>query len=260
MIYFTSDSHFNHQNIIKYCNRPFASVEEMNEALIANWNSVVKPEDTVYVLGDFILGQANTVEIILSRLNGTVILVRGNHDTRTKLQEYERLGIEVKDIAYVPYKGRYFICCHFPIASEEFIKMVIEDNSEVVNLYGHIHEKAPKGYVNGTYHVGVDTNNFTPISIEQIWKECWPEEIMTPEITAYKIAHDLNPNLEDQGVRRGQRAYAGLYTEYVSDAITQVAAEVIKPLTVEELLKVAKEADQAREYKQKLILNSYLMN
>lgn len=62
--------------------------------------------------------------------------------------------------------------CHFPIASKEFMDMVRNDNSEVVNLYGHLHHNAPKGYVDGTYHVGLDTNNLKPISINKIWEEC----------------------------------------------------------------------------------------
>lgn len=162
----------------------------MNETLIANWNSVVKPEDTVYVLGDFIMGGANTVPAILNQLNGTIILIRGNHDTKAKLDMYRHFGITVKDIEYLEYKGRFFILCHFPIASPEFIQMVVRDNSEVVNVYGHLHSNAPKGYVNGTYHIGLDTNNLTPISIQQVWSECWPEEMMTPEIIAYKNEHE----------------------------------------------------------------------
>ena len=192
MIYFTSDTHFNHTNILKYepKTRPFETIEEMNEVLISNWNNVVKEDDIVYVLGDFFMGALDSIEPIYNRLNGKVILIRGNHDTRNRLQIYEELGIEVKDIEYLNYKGRFFILCHFPIASEEFIKMVIRDNSEVVNLYGHIHSNAPKGYVDGTYHIGCDTNDLMPISIQQVWSECWPEEIMTPEIEAYKQAHE----------------------------------------------------------------------
>ena len=198
MIYFTSDCHLFHNRILEYEaeSRPFSSIEEMNETIINNWNKVVKPEDEIYVLGDFIMGAANNVEATLKKLNGKITLVRGNHDTPTKLREYARLGIEVKDIAYIPYKGRFFVCCHFPIASPEFINMVRKDNSEVVILYGHIHHNAPEGYVDGTYHVGADTNNLTPISIEQVWQECWPEEMMTAEIEQYKTMHDLNPNLE----------------------------------------------------------------
>ena len=188
MIWFTSDLHFNNLNILKYepHTRPFISPDEMNEVLIKNWNDVVREEDTVYVLGDFIMGAADTVKDLVARLNGTIKLIRGNHDTAAKLKIYRELGIEIKDIDYISYKGRFFILCHFPIASPEFIEMVRRDNSEVVSLYGHVHHNAPKGYIDGTYHVGVDTNNLTPISIEQIWQECWPEEMMTPEVQAYK--------------------------------------------------------------------------
>lgn len=196
MIYFTSDLHFNHSNILAYepITRPFATIDEMNETLIANWNSVVKSEDTVYVLGDFAMGPASDVHKLVSRLNGTIKLVRGNHDTPAKLKIYKEMGIEIKDIEYLTYKGRFFILCHFPIASEEFMQMVVNDNSEVINVYGHVHSNAQKGFYKGTYHIGVDTNNLTPISIEQVWNESWPEEMMTPEVVAYKEAHSADTN------------------------------------------------------------------
>lgn len=187
-VYITSDTHFNHLNILKYepNTRPFETIEEMNETIINNWNNTVRPEDTIYVLGDFFMGPIDQIEPILSRLNGHIILIRGNHDTKARIEFYESKGITVKDIEYISYKGRFFILCHFPIASEEFMQMVRRDNSEVVVLYGHIHSNAAKGYVDGTYHIGVDTNNLTPISLEQVWSECWPEEMMTPEIIEYK--------------------------------------------------------------------------
>ena len=86
MIYLTSDQHFNNYNILKYQadTRPFGSVAEMNEALIRRWNSVVKPDDTVYVLGDFIMGVAEKAQDILDRLNGNIKLIRGNHDSPAK--------------------------------------------------------------------------------------------------------------------------------------------------------------------------------
>ena len=79
MKYFTSDYHFNHANVIKYCNRPFNSVEDMNGALLHAWNSVVKPEDTVYFLGDFCFNSDKALEW-LRKLNGTIIFISGNHD------------------------------------------------------------------------------------------------------------------------------------------------------------------------------------
>ena len=167
--------HFNHKNIIKYepnSRGQFDSIEEMNETIIQNWNSVVKDEDIIYVLGDFFMGHISTIEPILNRLKGKIILIRGNHDQKNRRRIFSEHGIEVKDIEYVEYKGKFFILNHFPIFNEEFAEMVNEDNEEVVFLYGHIHSKAPKGFVNGMYHVGMDTNNLTPISIEQIWQEC----------------------------------------------------------------------------------------
>lgn len=197
MIYLTSDLHFNHVNILKYepVNRPFETLEEMNEVLIKNWNERVTDEDTVYVLGDLAMGTVEASRACIERLKGKIILIRGNHDSPKRIKMYEELGIEVHDIFYLPYKGRYFILCHFPIASEEFIKMVIQDNSEVVNLYGHVHGNAPKGYVNGTFHVGVDTNNLAPISIQEVWEQCWPAEQMTqPAVKEYHDAHKDDVN------------------------------------------------------------------
>ena len=174
MIYLTSDLHFNHMNILKYEpeSRPFSSIEEMNETIIQNWNEIVTANDTVYVLGDMAMGMIEDAIPLIKRLNGKIILIRGNHDTTKRLQAFKEIGIEVYDIFYLPYKGKYFIMCHFPITSKEFIDMVRYDNSEVVNLYGHLHHNAPKGYVDGTYHVGLDTNNLKPISIDKIWEEC----------------------------------------------------------------------------------------
>lgn len=193
MIFVTSDLHFNHENILKYepISRPFKNVSDMNETLIANWNCVVATGDTVYVLGDLCMGQIAAAKPLIQRLNGTIILVRGNHDTPQRINLYTSLGIEVRDIAYLAYRGRYFIMCHFPIASQEFINMVIRDNSEVVTLYGHIHSNAPTGYKDGTFHVGVDTNKLTPVSIQEVWDQCWPQEVLAknPEVAVYRDQH-----------------------------------------------------------------------
>lgn len=172
-IFLTSDLHFNHANIIKFepQTRPFQTIPEMNEVLISNWNKVVSSEDTVYVLGDFFMGQISGIDEILPCLNGHIHLIRGNHDTKNRIEKYKEFGIDVKEIEYLTYKGRFFILCHFPIASEEFTKMVRQDNSEVIICYGHIHSNAPHGYVDGTYHIGVDTNHLTPVNLQQIWEE-----------------------------------------------------------------------------------------
>jgi calcineurin-like phosphoesterase family protein len=90
-VFFTSDTHFNHANVIKYCVRPFASIEEMNRVMIERWNAVVGPEDTVYHLGDFAMGKPSEWPAFLRQLNGAKkILIRGNHD-RSSRQTEKRL-------------------------------------------------------------------------------------------------------------------------------------------------------------------------
>ena len=79
-IFFTSDHHFGHKNIIKFCNRPFESIDEMNEELISRWNAKVGPNDEVYHLGDFALCTTNEFTDIIGRLNGIIYLIGGNHD------------------------------------------------------------------------------------------------------------------------------------------------------------------------------------
>lgn len=178
-IFLTSDCHFNHSRILEYeaSSRPFETVKDMNEAIIRNWNSIVSPDDTVYVLGDFFMGLLTDIENILSRLIGKIILVRGNHDTKSRLEFYKTKGIEIKEIEYLSYKGKFFALCHFPIGSEEFARMITENNTEVIWCYGHVHHNAPKGYSNGSFHVGMDTNGLTPIALEEIWRQSnWAED------------------------------------------------------------------------------------
>ena len=86
--FFTSDTHFNHANIIKFCNRPFKDVEQMNDVMIANWNSVIGKDDTVFHLGDFCLGGAAEWTKILDRLNGKIYLIMGNHDLKNIRQGF----------------------------------------------------------------------------------------------------------------------------------------------------------------------------
>ena len=89
-VFFTSDTHFNHTNIIRFCSRPFKDVEHMNETLIANWNRVVGPDNIVFHLGDFCLGGSAEWTKILKRLNGKIYLIAGNHDMKNLRQNYTK--------------------------------------------------------------------------------------------------------------------------------------------------------------------------
>lgn len=164
MVYFTADCHFHHKNVIKYCDRPFADVDEMNRVLIENWNNVVKENDEVYILGDFTFKGLDAIEPLVEQLNGTKYLVRGNHDRKLKAgSPYE------SDEYYVELKSfnRWFILSHYPFASWNGM------HRGSIHLHGHQHNH--KGYNLDNleqgirrYDVGVDANNYTPISVVDI--------------------------------------------------------------------------------------------
>ena len=90
MIFFTADLHLGHENVIQFCKRPFATTDEMDEALIGNWNSTVKAKDEVYILGDLTMRPAAEAHSYLTRLNGRKYFIRGNHDRFLKgFEPYE---------------------------------------------------------------------------------------------------------------------------------------------------------------------------
>lgn len=175
-IFWVSDTHFSHVNILKYCNRPFESVEAMNEALAANWNSVVGPEDHVYHLGDFCFGNVEKWNWCLEpgRLNGHIHLILGNHDPERVFREgtlLERFdSIDFQKILII--EGWTVIMNHFP-----FLSFSNNLDHKVIQLFGHIHS-GPDGIGNvmtggkelqwNQYDVGVDNNNYTPVSWAQI--------------------------------------------------------------------------------------------
>src|SRR3990172_2849797 len=98
LIFFTSDTHFYHQNIIKYCKRPFKYADEMNEVMIKNWNNTITDDDEVYHLGDFALCSPTGAENIVRRLKGKKYLIRGNHDHKNVLKVLAKYFIWIKDV------------------------------------------------------------------------------------------------------------------------------------------------------------------
>ena len=168
MIYFTSDLHFYHKNIIKYAKRPFDSVEEMNEKLIKNWNNRIKSEDEVYILGDFTMKGAEYAVEILRKLKGKKYLVKGNHDSFAMQETFDRSLFEwVKDYFELQYNNQSFIMFHYPIEEwNHFFRGAI-------HLHGHQHNSPEYNILNEEkglkkYDVGVDANYMKPVSIEEI--------------------------------------------------------------------------------------------
>lgn len=112
--FFVSDTHFGHTNIIKYCKRPYASVEEMNQKLEENWNAIVRKEDLVYHLGDVAF---HNFEII-PRLNGRIKLVPGNHDLERAKKVLHLFDEVLPELTYLKLSlERRFVLCHYPIES-----------------------------------------------------------------------------------------------------------------------------------------------
>src|SRR5690349_17512453 len=116
--FFTSDTHFGHAGVIQFAKRPFDSPSRMDEALIANWNSVVQPNDHIYHLGDFAWGDEKRIARILSRLNGIKFLILGNHDKVLRQCKSLHGGFRtVCDYLELAIDGRRIVLCHYPMIS-----------------------------------------------------------------------------------------------------------------------------------------------
>ena len=183
-VFWTSDHHFMHKNVIEYCSRPFKSIDEMNSTMIKNWNSVVAKDDIVFHVGDFCFGGMTTWNYLLDSLNGKKYLIAGNHDRSIpsdkfiNVQQMFNIRImgddEIKD-------GQRITVCHYPMLSW------YQSHRGSWQLYGHSH---------GNFHnkrtgtktspnqldIGVDVHDFTPIDYNEV-------KII---ITQQNISHEHN--------------------------------------------------------------------
>ena len=170
-IWFTSDLHFWHKNVCKYCNRPYDNLEEMHESIIQNWNSVIKEDDTVFILGDLGFCGIEKLRPLLTRLNGILYVIQGNHDSDKVLvtlynekiiNNFSRL-IQITITGDEECPNQDLTLCHFP--------MIDWYNKErgAWMIHGHQHQ-APETPSCSVAHwdVGLDKNNMTPISFEQL--------------------------------------------------------------------------------------------
>ena len=158
-LYFTADTHFFHHNVIEYSKRPFASVTEMNEKLIYNWNSTVTDGDVVYHLGDVSFGKKEETTEIIKRLKGEIHLIRGNHDGKrldtglfASCQDYKVLKIEQEYIVLSHYAMRVWDRSHYGSWM----------------LHGHSHGSLNHEGQGKILDVGVDCFNFKPVSFTQL--------------------------------------------------------------------------------------------
>jgi calcineurin-like phosphoesterase family protein len=132
-IRYIADMHFDSADIIAYDNRPFDSVEELNETLIANWNAVAGPEDLTWILGDFCAGGAERWAELLGRLNGRKAMILGNHDDRETAAAVRHLLADAAEYREIEADGRRVVLCHYPIPSFR------DHYMGWYHLYGHVH-------------------------------------------------------------------------------------------------------------------------
>lgn len=157
MIYIVSDTHFGHENIIGYCNRPFINAKEMDWEMVKRWNEVVKPQDHVWHLGDVYMGGTREyINFVLGSLNGKKRLILGNHDNgqdQILQRHFEKI------VAWRDFKEYGILLTHMPLHPESIIK-------DRVNVHGHIHNRqiGDKKY----RCVCVEHTNYAPIPIDTV--------------------------------------------------------------------------------------------
>lgn len=155
-IYVISDTHFGHANIIKYANRPFSDVEEMNKTIMDNWNSVINDNDEIYHLGDVCFTNDYS---FLKKLKGKKKLILGNHDSKNKLSEYFEILQPIHELRNLGHK---FVLSHYPI---------FDWNNKMkgsIHLYGHIHNSIMEYNEKNSFNVCVENIGYCPIKLERI--------------------------------------------------------------------------------------------
>lgn len=155
--YFTSDPHFFHENVIRYCKRPFRDAQHMNESLIANWNARVTPSDDIFCLGDFGMADREDMQRLFDRLQGRKHLVAGNHDkTARKLRGWQW----VKDYHELRINRQRVILFHYAM------RVWRSSHKGSIALYGHSHGSMPGN--SQSLDVGVDCWDYRPVTLEEI--------------------------------------------------------------------------------------------
>lgn len=156
--YLVSDTHFNHYNIIKYCNRPFVSIKEMNETIIKNWNESVSTEDTVFFLGDFAF---NNHDYFLKQLNGNIYFIKGNHDKGFRpINMWKTYKLSYKEFSFILIHDKINLGYKKDRRKNEWI------------ICGHTHDKGRFiDKENRIINVSIELINYKPIDLEEIYKQ-----------------------------------------------------------------------------------------
>jgi len=172
-VFFTADLHFGHSEIISFCDRPFEDVAEMNRTLVSNWNSRVSNDDHVYIVGDLFYGgrgapgQKDAIATV-SKLNGVLHLVAGNHDIPyLKNTSYHYLFADVDQLRYLSHEGEDIFLCHYPLAEWSGYYR------GSWHIYGHIHNQKNTAYqhmrnLENALNAGVDICRYMPVTFQEL--------------------------------------------------------------------------------------------
>lgn len=165
-IWFTSDTHFGHGNVIEYSNRPFEHETDMDENMIINWNAHVKPGDVIYHLGDFSFHKPARTLNILRRLQGQKYLVFGNHDKYSrKDRDFLEHWIWARDLADIKVGSQRIVLCHYAMLTWN------QSHRGSWQLHGHSHGSLRESQTSLRCDVGVDCWNYSPVSYEELEKK-----------------------------------------------------------------------------------------
>lgn len=176
-IFFTSDNHYFHDNIIKYCKRPFSGSEDMNSEMMSRWNSVVSPDDIGIFVGDIsagLKGRTGELQDIIRSLNGKKILIRGNHDHQPDEWYLESGFLRVRDAA----KFGAVVLTHYPLSSLERRGISGEDLFGPFShvIHGHVHERGDN--FERHYNVAADRHDFMPVPLEVAIPQSFQQEFV----------------------------------------------------------------------------------
>lgn len=202
-LFFTSDTHFGHANIIKYCSRPYNDIQEMDEDLIQRWNNTVTPNDIVFHLGDFAFNVGDNIMTIIRRLNGHIYIVPGNHDNTIWVAIAKENPDKVtlcESIQLISVNHKEILLCHYPLLC---YAGSYRGTDAAIQLFGHVHS-GPNSvtgldcqrlmYLQPTqYDVGVDNNNYTPISLEELLEKI-NDQMMSQGLKNYSYYGNTTDN------------------------------------------------------------------
>ena len=169
MNYYISDLHFGHKNVIEFSGRPFSNIEEMDNTLITNWNSVVGKDDNVYIVGDFCYENEKPAKWYLEQLKGKKHLLIGNHDTDIieNYIEFRKYFESINQMFVVKDENNYIVICHYPMCEWSGF------NNGYYHFYGHIHNKKNIAYgimrnFDTAFNVGAEILDYTPRTFDEV--------------------------------------------------------------------------------------------